>query len=142
MSFSSPAPPSTIKPSDRRGPVPLDSFCKGERHPPPELDWPIVFICKDRDWTPVATLPGKRRTTFRVAIPARTARHKQAAVNTRWFPGKDRVLYGFRQITGFWKCVAVSDEELRGHVSVVYISIKRRLEMWPGASAVQKATFR
>ena len=83
----------------------------------PELDWSVTLVCKDRCWTRLEKLPGKRRVTFRVAIPARTARHKQAAVNTRWSPGKDTVLYGFRQRDGLWKCVAVSDEEQRGRIN-------------------------
>jgi hypothetical protein len=93
-------------------------YPEGYKDSSPEFDWSVTLVCKDRHWTHLEKLPGKRRVTFRVAIPARTARHKQAAVNTRWSPGKDTVLYGFRQRDGFWRCVAVSDEQLRGRISL------------------------
>ena len=90
---------------------------EGYKDSSPQLDWSVTLVCKDRHWTLLEKLPGKRRVTFRVAIPARTARHKQAAVNTRWSPVEDTVFYGFRHRDGLWKCVAVSDEELRGRIS-------------------------
>jgi hypothetical protein len=84
----------------------------------PELDWSVAVIRHGRYWTPVEKLRGKGRMIFRVAIPTRTARHRQAAVNSTWSPGKEIVLYGFRHIDGRWKCVAASDEKLRGRISV------------------------
>jgi len=53
---------------------------------------------------------------FRVAIAARTTRHKHAAIHARWTPNGDTVLYGFHKISGKWKCVAGSDERLRGAI--------------------------
>jgi hypothetical protein len=83
----------------------------------PELDWSVIFVYQNGHWKSVEKLPGKRVVTFRVALPARTVRHKQAAINTRWSPAKEVVLYGFRNTDGRWKCVAASDEKLRGRVS-------------------------
>jgi hypothetical protein len=84
----------------------------------PELDWSAIFVFQNREWTLVEKLPGKRIKVFRVAIPARTSRHKQAAIHTRWEPNGKTILYGFRKVTEKWKCVAASDEELRGPVSL------------------------
>jgi len=84
----------------------------------PELDWSAIFVFQNREWTSVEKLPGKRIKVFRVAIPARTSRHKQAAIHTRWEPNGKTILYGFRKVTGKWKCVAASDEELRGPFSL------------------------
>lgn len=84
----------------------------------PELDWSVIFIVQNREWASVEKLPGKKTKVFRVAIPARTARHKQAAIHTRWAPNGKAVLYGFRKVAEKWICVAASDEELRGPVSL------------------------
>ena len=83
----------------------------------PELDWSVIFLFRHREWKLAQKLPGKRIKTFRVAIPARTARHKHAAIHARWLPNGDTVLYGFRKISQKWKCVAASDERLRGGIS-------------------------
>ena len=82
----------------------------------PELDWSVIFVFQNREWVPVEKLPEKIRV-FRAAIPARTARHKQAAIHTRWAPNGETVLYGFRKIADKWECVAASDEKSRGHVT-------------------------
>jgi hypothetical protein len=107
----------------------------------PELDWYVILAFQNHRWVPVKKLPGKRQTIFRVALPARSARHKQAAVHSRWIlgaeptqtarhqqaaahatmdsrwtPGAETVFYGFRNVDGQWKCVAASDEKLRGHI--------------------------
>jgi hypothetical protein len=84
----------------------------------PELDWSVIFLFRNREWKLVEKLPGKRIKVFRVAIPARTARHKHAAIHARWTPNKETVLYGFRKISEKWKCVAASDERLRGGISL------------------------
>ena len=55
---------------------------------------------------------------LRVVIPSRTARHKQAAIYTRWHPGDETILYGFRMLDGKWQCVAASDEVARERVSL------------------------
>jgi hypothetical protein len=84
----------------------------------PELDWSAIFVFENHEWALVQKLPGKRTKVFRVAIPARTARHKQAAIHTQWAPNGETVLYSFRKVVEKWKCVAASDEESRGPVSV------------------------
>lgn len=84
----------------------------------PELDWSVIFLFRNREWELVEKLPGKRIKVCRVAIPARTARHKHAAIHARWTPNKEAVLYGFRKISEKWKCVAASDERLRGGISL------------------------
>jgi hypothetical protein len=49
----------------------------------PELDWSVIFIFRNQEWTPARKLPGKNIEVFRVAIPARTGRHIKAAIHTR-----------------------------------------------------------
>jgi hypothetical protein len=83
----------------------------GYKDSSPELDWSVTLVYQGQRWMPVEKLSGKRQRIFRVAIPTRTTRHKQAAVNTRWSPGGETVLYGFRRVDGRWACVAVSDGE-------------------------------
>jgi hypothetical protein len=82
----------------------------------PKLDWSSILLFRDRQWISAEKLPKKKQRLFRVAIPARTARHKQAVVHTRWSPGNETVLYGFRNLHGNWECVATSDEKVRGHI--------------------------
>jgi hypothetical protein len=84
----------------------------------PELDWYVIFAFRNCEWKSVEKLPGKKTKVVRVAIPARTARHKQAAIHTRWAPNGETVLYGFRKVADKWQCVAASDEKSRGPVSV------------------------
>jgi hypothetical protein len=84
----------------------------------PELDWSVIFVLRNREWESVEKLPGKRIKVFRVAIPGRTARHKHAAIHARWTPNREAILYGFRKMSGKWKCVAASDERLRGGISL------------------------
>ena len=84
----------------------------------PELDWSVIFVFRNREWASVEKLPGKNIKVFRVAIPARTVRHEQAAIHTRWAPNGETVLYGFRKVAGKWQCVAASDEKSRGPISV------------------------
>ncbi|HWN74450.1 MAG TPA: hypothetical protein VNO13_01830 [Candidatus Udaeobacter sp.] len=84
----------------------------------PELDWSVIFVFQNREWVSVEKLPRKKIKVFRVAIPARTARHKQAAIHTRRAPNGETVLFGFRKITDKWECVAASDEKSRGPISL------------------------
>jgi len=94
-------------------------YPEGYKDSSPELDWSVILVFEDGQWRVVKKLPGKNNVVLRVAVPARTARHKQAAVHARWSPGEETVLYGFRNASGKWKCVAASDEKSRGSVSVV-----------------------
>jgi hypothetical protein len=79
----------------------------------PGWDWSVqwAWFPEDRTWRPVE--PGRRpevaRLRFRVAIPARTRRHAQAAVHTIWLPGspvrpRERLVqfYGFRRGGAEW----------------------------------------
>jgi hypothetical protein len=79
----------------------------------PEWDWSVRWSWSpdDRLWRPVE--PGRRpepaRFRFRLAIPARTRRHRQAAVHTIWLPGspvrpRERLVqfYGFRRGGAEW----------------------------------------
>jgi len=76
----------------------------------------VIPAFQNYAWISVKKLSGKRETIFCVAVPARSARHKQAEVHTRWIPGAETVFYGFRNLDGKWKCVAASDEDLRGQI--------------------------
>lgn len=85
----------------------------------PALDWSLVFLFSGAQWIPAPKLPGKRITIFRVAIPARTSRHKQAVVQARWLPGEAVIFYGFRKLHGEWRCVAASDEASKGRLLAI-----------------------
>ena len=81
----------------------------------PEFDW-FTILYRDREegvWAQTGKFFGKRRLVCRVAVPARTLRHNQAAVHVLWSPGtpenperKLRMYYGFRKVDGSWECVA------------------------------------
>src|SRR5579862_6436903 len=92
-------------------------YPQGYKDSVPELNWWVTFVFKDQKWTSARKLTGKKIPVFRVAIPTRTARHKQAAIYTRWTPNGEAVFYGFRKAGEEWSCVAASDEMSRGPVS-------------------------
>jgi hypothetical protein len=76
----------------------------------PGYTWSESLKWTGQDWEPGQT--GRRCLVFRVAIPARTARHLQAAIHTIWTPrppgGREKVvqLYGFRKREGVWSLTA------------------------------------
>jgi len=82
----------------------------------PGFDWRTIlqFDAAVVNWIVPSELPGKRFSFVRIAVPARTTRHRQAAVHTLWSPGtldtreKKIVLYGFRNLTGVWELAARS----------------------------------
>src|SRR5271155_3859685 len=74
------------------------AFPEGYRNSLPELDWAVMLAHSNQRWTPIKKLPGKSHVVFRVAVPARTARHKQAAVHTKWSTNQNAILYGFRSL--------------------------------------------
>ena len=83
----------------------------------PELDWSVTlaFDPARPGWvTPERQPANKRFLSVRIAIPARTVRHKQAAVHAVWsqgtLDGKEKrvVFYGFRKSDLGWKLVASS----------------------------------
>src|SRR5262249_40066955 len=76
----------------------------------PELGWSEFLKWSGEAWEPGRT--GKKCLVFRVAVPARTARHLQAAVHTIWTPRSPTIrekvvqLYGFRKKEGVWSLTA------------------------------------
>ncbi|MGC1583489.1 MAG: hypothetical protein WA766_18540 [Candidatus Acidiferrales bacterium] len=65
------------------------AYPKGYQDGQPKLDWSSILVYRDRRWMAVEKLPKSKVHLCRAAIPARTARHKQAAVHTRWLPGTE-----------------------------------------------------
>jgi hypothetical protein len=82
----------------------------------PEFDWSVVLSFDGERWTRVDRFSGKKQIVLRVAVPARTARHKQAAVHTMWSTSYQMTLYGFRNVDQKWLCVAASDERKHGRI--------------------------
>ena len=87
-------------------------------HGLPEFDWFVILYRdqKESRWLQAEKFFGKRKLICRVALPTRTMRHNQAAINAIWSPGtptnpdrKLEVHYGFRKVAGEWKCVASSE---------------------------------
>jgi hypothetical protein len=76
----------------------------------PAFTWSVFLKWTGCAWEPDRT--GKRCLVFRVAIPARTAMHLQAAIHTVWIPrsptSREKVvqLYGFRKQEGVWSLAA------------------------------------
>ena len=76
----------------------------------PAFTWSESLRWTGEGWEPGRT--GQRCLVFRVAIPARTARHSQAAVHTIWTPrsptDREKVvqLFGFRKREGVWSLTA------------------------------------
>ena len=90
----------------------------------PALDWSVILSFDGEHWKKVEKFYGSRQVVLRVAIPARTVRHKQAAVHTMWSTSYEPIFYGFRNVEGRWRCVAASDERTRGRI----INAKLRIE--------------
>ena len=82
----------------------------------PEFDWSVLFCFDGRGWERVNKFSSKKQIVLRVAVPSRTARHKQAAVHSVWSPSGEWTLYGFRKVNDKWVCVAASDERKRGRL--------------------------
>ena len=78
----------------------------------PALEWSVYFRWSGSVWEHGRT--GRRSPLLRIAIPARSARHMQAAVHTIWTPRspltKEKVvrLYGFRKKHGDWQLTATA----------------------------------
>ncbi len=82
----------------------------------PELDWSVLYRWVDTAWVPAKKFQGKKRSVLRVAVPARSLRHQQAAVHSLWdmgFPASlDQKLvrfYGLRKKEGVWNITATKD---------------------------------
>ena len=80
----------------------------------PNLDWSVTlqFDPGETGWAVPEQPPTKRFKSVRLAVPARTSRHRQAAVHAVWSPGtldakqKRTVYYGFRHLVDGWKLLA------------------------------------
>src|SRR4051812_21836998 len=83
----------------------------------PAFAWSESLKWTGGGWEPGRA--GRRCLVFRVAIPARTARHLQAAVHTTWTPrcpgGREKAveLFGFRKHQGVWSLMASEVLEAR-----------------------------
>jgi len=82
----------------------------------PEFDWSAILSFDGERWKRVDRFSGKKQIVLRVAVPARTARHKQATVRTVWSTSHQMTLYGFRNVNQKWLCVAASDERKHGRI--------------------------
>jgi hypothetical protein len=80
----------------------------------PEFDWfsQWEWCPASGKWAAMVGDPPPNRLMFRVAVPSRSRRHRQAAVHTVWQPGtpvRPRTplvqFYGFRERSG-WSCTA------------------------------------
>jgi len=80
----------------------------------PGFDWSVKlqFDSALPGWIVPGESQMKRFNSVRIAIPARTTRHRQAAIHSLWSPGtldakqSRPVLYGFRNLNGIWELVA------------------------------------
>lgn len=80
----------------------------------PNLDWSMIlqFDPTQPGWVGPQQVPTKRFDSVRLAIPARTSRHRQAAVHATWSrgtldPRNKKIVYcGFRKSGEGWKFVA------------------------------------
>lgn len=81
----------------------------------PEFDWSFLWQWSTRDkrWTPSEQIRGRRPLSFRVVVPARTARHSRAVVHAIWIPGSPTIpqtkllqAYGFVKKGSEWDCTS------------------------------------
>lgn len=80
----------------------------------PNLDWKVIlqFDHAQLGWVLPPRPPAKGFNSVRLAIPSRTARHRQAAVHAVWSPltsgtkQKRTAYYGFRKSEDGWHLVA------------------------------------
>jgi hypothetical protein len=82
----------------------------------PAFDWSVILSYNGEHWKQVEKFSGNRQVVLRVAVPARTARHRQAAIHTVWSTSHEPIFYGFRNVGGRWRCVAASDERTHGRM--------------------------
>jgi hypothetical protein len=86
----------------------------------PAFDWSLKW---QQDVVSGAMLqargqPTRRPLTYRICVPARTGRHRQATVHTIWAPSspdnstrKWFSVYGFKRTNAKWRCFAQSEGE-------------------------------
>lgn len=83
----------------------------------PRIDVDQVFELRARGaWVPVSSTAGRRPLVLRVAVPARSARHQQAAIHTVWLPGPPQRpaerayrFLGFRRVAEAWSLTGDSN---------------------------------
>ncbi len=82
----------------------------------PEFDWSVLYRWVDNDWMSVKKEQGKKKLILRAAIPARTAKHRQAAIHTLWdsgfpFSPEQKLVrfYGLRKTGERWVLKATKD---------------------------------
>jgi len=75
----------------------------------PELDWSVLYENVGGVWQSVEKFGGKDRLEIRVSIPARTARHNQAAIHSQWMPQNQLIFFGFRKEDDKWSLAARLD---------------------------------
>jgi hypothetical protein len=98
----------------------------------PNLDWNVTleFDPNQPGWVCPLRSPTKRFRSVRLAIPSRTARHRQAAVHAVWSPAtldakqKQTVFYGLRKSGDSWKLVARNEGRLKAKRSAAHWSAK------------------
>jgi hypothetical protein len=82
----------------------------------PAFEWSETFRFSGGRWEPAEAT--NRGLVFRISVPARTARHRQAAIHTIWTPRspdtreKRRALFGFRR-SGWRKWWLTTSQILR-----------------------------
>jgi hypothetical protein len=82
----------------------------------PAFEWVTTWrwVPTDSSWEPLERIGGTRRLLFRVAVPARTARHVRAIIHTCWLPRtpttSDKLLraYAFVKTDSEWRFDSVS----------------------------------
>jgi hypothetical protein len=83
----------------------------------PEFDWSVSWNWTKQisGWVEVEQIGGKRPLVFRVAVPARTARHVRAVVHTLWSPGSPTMPnkklldgYAFTRTNNDWRFISTS----------------------------------
>lgn len=81
----------------------------------PDFDWSLIWRWDkpNKQWTLADQVRGKRPLTFRVAVPARTARRIRAVVHAFWTPGSPTIpstklvqAYGFHKNDAQWVCTS------------------------------------
>lgn len=86
----------------------------------PEFDWSSTWEWNvpTAVWKVVQRVAGKRPQTFRMTVPARTARHPRAVVHALWTPGSPSdpkkelwQAYGFEKSDGTWRLRATCGDK-------------------------------
>lgn len=86
----------------------------------PQFDWSLRWKCepKSHDWSVTKGQPSRRPLSYRIAIPAHSARHDQATVSAIWQPGSPRdpdtkllVVYGFERNDNTWRSFSRTEYE-------------------------------